>query len=77
MGAALLYFTGNDIFNLQHETVGQQEGHEIESAHAFKDVMRGPGRTKLNEGTVVGGQDEKRIFDILGVPWRPPEHRNC
>jgi len=35
--------------------------------------MRGPKRTKLNKGTVVEGQDEKRIFDILGVPWRPPE----
>jgi len=77
MGAALLYFTGNDIFNRNMRLLASKKGMRLNQHMLFKDVMRGPGRTKLNEGTVVGGQDEKRIFDILGVPWHPPEHRNC
>lgn len=43
----------------------------------YKNVMRGPGRVKLNEGELVEGADEKKIFAALGVPWRPPEQRIC
>jgi DNA polymerase IV len=77
MGAALIYFTGNDIFNRSMRLLASKRGMRLNQHALFKNVMRGPGRTKLNEGTVVEGEDEKRIFDILGVPWRPPEHRNC
>jgi DNA polymerase IV len=41
----------------------------------YKDVMRGPGREKLTDGELVEGADEKKIFEILGVPWREPENR--
>ncbi len=77
MGAALLYFIKNDIFNRSMRLLASKKGMRLNQHALFKDVMRGSGRTKLNEGTAVEDQDEKRIFDILGVPWRPPEHRNC
>ena len=43
----------------------------------YKDVVRGRNREKLNEGTLVEGRSEKKIFEILGVPWRPPTERIC
>jgi DNA polymerase IV len=43
----------------------------------YKDVMRGKGREKITEGELLESASENRIFEILGVPWRPPEHRNC
>jgi DNA polymerase IV len=77
IGAALIYFTGNDIFNRSMRLLASKKGMRLNQHALFKDVMRGPGRAKLNKGTIVEGKDEKRIFDILRVPWRPPEHRNC
>jgi DNA polymerase IV len=43
----------------------------------YKDVFRGKGREKIAEGELLESKSEKKIFDILGVPWRPPEHRNA
>lgn len=43
----------------------------------FKDVLRGSNRERLCQGTLVEGKDEKKIFEALGVPFRPPEHRIC
>jgi DNA polymerase IV len=39
--------------------------------------MRGPGREKLNEGTLIEARDEKKIFEALAVPWIPPNQRIC
>lgn len=75
MGAALIYFTGDDIFNRSIRLLSSKKGLRLNQRGLFKDVMRGPGRVKLNEGTLVEGADEKKIFEYLGVPWRPPEHR--
>lgn len=41
----------------------------------YKDVMRGPGRVKMTEGTLLEGRDEKAIFVALGVPYWRPEQR--
>lgn len=77
IGAALIYFTGNDIFNRSLRLLASTKGMRLNQRGLYKDVMRGKGREKLTEGTLVEGKDEKRIFEILGVPWRPPEHRIC
>lgn len=77
MGAALIYFTGNDIFNRSMRLLAGTKGMRLNQRGLYKDVIRGKGRQKLSEGTLVEGKDEKRIFEVLGVPWRPPEHRNC
>jgi DNA polymerase IV len=43
----------------------------------FKDVIEGKGRVKITEGELVEAHNELMIFEIPGVPYRPPEHRNC
>ncbi|KXG46767.1 DNA polymerase family X [Penicillium griseofulvum] len=76
IGAALIYFTGNDIFNRSMRLLARKKGMCLNQKGLFKDVLRN-GQVKLNEGRLVEGRDERRIFAVLGVPWRPPEHRIC
>lgn len=75
MGAALIYFTGNDIFNRSLRLLASTKGFRLNQRGLYKDVIRGKKWERVTEGTLVEGRDEKRIFEILGVPWRPPEHR--
>ncbi|MCJ1400162.1 hypothetical protein MMC11_003366 [Xylographa trunciseda] len=77
MGAALIYFTGNDIFNRSMRLLASSKGMRLNQRGLFKDVLRGPGRVKVTHGELVEGRSEKKIFQFLGVPWRPPEHRIC
>jgi DNA polymerase IV len=77
MGAALIYFTGNDIFNRSLRLLASKKGMRLNQKGLFKDVMRGTERKKITDGELLEGRDERRIFEILGVPWRPPGHRIC
>ncbi|KAK2742592.1 hypothetical protein FQN57_005218 [Myotisia sp. PD_48] len=77
LGAALIYFTGNDIFNRSLRLLASKKGMCLNQRGLFGDVMRMPGRIKINSGHLLESQDEKRIFELLGVPWRPPHHRIC
>jgi DNA polymerase IV len=77
MGAALIYFTGNDIFNRSIRLLASKKGMRLNQRGLFMEVMRGQGRVKITEGELLEGKDERKIFSILGVPWRPPEHRIC
>ncbi|WYZ42857.1 hypothetical protein EsH8_VI_000556 [Colletotrichum jinshuiense] len=77
IGAALIYFTGNDIFNRSIRLLASRKGMRLNQRGLYKDVMRGPGRAKLTEGELVEGRDEKKIFEILGVKWREPHERWC
>jgi DNA polymerase IV len=77
MGAALIYFTGNDIFNRSIRLLASRKGMRLNQRGLYKDVFRGKGREKIAEGELLESKSEKKIFDILGVPWRPPEHRNA
>ncbi|EAW22824.1 DNA-directed DNA polymerase IV [Aspergillus fischeri NRRL 181] len=77
IGAALIYFTGNDIFNRSMRLLASKKGMRLNQRGLYADVLRGELRKKLSEGRLLDGRDERRIFEILGVPWRPPEHRIC
>jgi len=77
LGAALIYFTGDDIFNRSIRLLSSRKGWRLNQRGLYKDVLRGRGRVKINEGTLIEGADEKKIFALLGVPWRPPEQRIC
>lgn len=70
MGAALIYFTGNDIFNRSMRLLARKKGMRLNQKGLYKDVRRGRRGEKLNEGVLVEGKSEKKIFEILGVPWR-------
>ena len=77
LGAALIYFTGNDIFNRSMRLLASKKGMRLNQRGLYADVMRGERRERVTEGRLLEGQSEERIFEILGVPWRPPEHRKC
>ncbi|KAH7403484.1 hypothetical protein BKA64DRAFT_451570 [Cadophora sp. MPI-SDFR-AT-0126] len=76
-GAALLYFTGDDIFNRSIRLLASKKNMRLNQKGLYKDVLRTFGREKLSQGTLVEGGDERKIFDLLGVPWRPPHERIC
>ncbi|KAF4627901.1 hypothetical protein G7Y89_g10255 [Cudoniella acicularis] len=76
-GAASLYFTGDDIFNRSMRLLSGKKGMRLNQRGLYRDVPRGPRRVKMTQGSLIEGADEKRIFDILQVPWRPPHHRIC
>jgi len=76
-GAALIYFTGNDIFNRSMRLLASKKGMRLNQRGLYREVMRGPSRAKVTEGELVEGRDEKRIFEILGVKWREPWERWC
>jgi DNA polymerase lambda/DNA polymerase IV len=76
-GAALIYFTGNDIFNRSIRLLASKKGMRLNQRGLFRDVIRGPNRVKVTEGELVEGRDEKKIFEILGVKWREPKDRWC
>ena len=77
LGAALIYFTGNDIFNRSLRLLASKKGMRLNQRGLYKDVIRGKNRERATQGTLVEGKDEEKIFELLGVPWRPPHHRIC
>ncbi|KAI2638098.1 hypothetical protein GGS21DRAFT_509771 [Xylaria nigripes] len=64
IGAALIYFTGNDLFNRSIRLLARKKNMKLNHM-----ALSGLG--------VHEGQDEKKIFEILGVKWREPHERWC
>jgi DNA polymerase IV len=85
LGAAMIYFTGNDIFNRSIRLLASKKGMRLNQKGLFTAVparVQGGGVEVANarmilKGTLLEAADEKKIFEHLGVPWRPPEHRVC
>lgn len=77
LGAALIYFTGNDIFNRSLRLLARRKGMRLNQRGLYRDVKRGARGERLNEGVLVEGRSEERIFEALGVPWREPHERIC
>lgn len=77
LGAALIYFTGNDIFNRSMRLLASKKGMRLNQRGLYRDVLRGPDRAKVTEGDLVERRDERSIFEILGVKWREPWERWC
>ncbi|KAM3071395.1 hypothetical protein ACMFMG_008990 [Clarireedia jacksonii] len=75
-GAALLYFTGDDIFNRSMRLLANKKGWSLNQRGLYEGVMRDRWtRKKVTEGTLVEGRSERGIFEKLGVPWREPWER--
>ncbi|KAK7684455.1 hypothetical protein QCA50_012402 [Cerrena zonata] len=76
-GAALLYYTGDDIFNRSMRLKANKMGYSLNQKGLFAGVVRDPqDRTrKLNQGTNIASATEREIFDKLGVPWQEPHER--
>lgn len=77
LGAALLYWTGNDIFNRSMRLLARKKGMRLNQHGLFKDVLRGPNGEKLTKGILIEAHDEQKIFKALGVPYWPPGQRIC
>ncbi|SPN96929.1 related to DNA-directed DNA polymerase lambda [Cephalotrichum gorgonifer] len=77
LGAALLYFTGNDVFNRSMRLLASKKDMRLNQRGLYAGAMRAAGRQKISEGTLVEARDERRIFEALGVKWREPWERWC
>lgn len=70
LGAALIYFTGNDIFNRSMRLLARNKGMRLNQRGLYEG-------SRGCEGTLVESRDERRIFELLGVRWREPRERWC
>ncbi|PHH53053.1 DNA polymerase lambda [Ceratocystis fimbriata CBS 114723] len=77
IGAAMLYFTGNDIFNRSMRLLASKKGMRLNQHGLWKNVIRGPQRKRVTQGELVEAHDERRIFEILKIQWREPHERWC
>ncbi|KAK6064959.1 hypothetical protein SCUP234_12798 [Seiridium cupressi] len=75
-GAALIYFTGNDVFNRSIRLLANKKKMNLSHRGLFRDIVR-VGGVKCNDGVLIEGRDEKKIFEALGVVWREPHQRWC
>ncbi|KAF8498194.1 hypothetical protein F5888DRAFT_229651 [Russula emetica] len=76
-GAALIYFTGDDIFNRSIRLKANKMGYSLNQRGLFADVVRSTGdrSVKTNAGHIIASETEEDIFRILGVPWVEPHER--
>ena len=75
MGAALIYFTGDDVFNRSLRLLAQKKGMKLNQRGLYRRV--GGREQRTTEEDLVEGGSERRIFEILGVSWREPMQRWC
>lgn len=62
-GAALAYFTGSKAHNIRLREMAMKKGMKISEYGIEK------------KGKIIGGAEEEEIYDILGLPFVPPEIR--
>ncbi|KAJ7457053.1 DNA polymerase lambda [Mycena latifolia] len=76
-GAALIYYTGDDIFNRAMRLKANKLNYSLNQRGLFEGVVRDPkDRTKkLNKGNLVASETEEEIFKILDVPFQEPHER--
>ncbi|ESK89489.1 dna polymerase lambda [Moniliophthora roreri MCA 2997] len=76
-GAALLYYTGDDIFNRSMRLKANKMGYSLNQRGLYQGVVRDVrNRTiKTNKGTLLASETEEDIFRILQVPWQEPHER--
>ncbi|CUS20980.1 LAQU0S02e02784g1_1 [Lachancea quebecensis] len=71
LGGAMIYFTGNDDFNKSLRLKAIERGWKL-SNNGLYQVAKIPG----SEDNLLESFSERRILQLLGVPWIPPEQRN-
>lgn len=66
-GAALQYFTGSQVHNVNLRTIAKQQNYKINEYGIFQ--------IKDDKEIKVGGEEEKDIYNTLGLQFIPPEIR--
>jgi len=76
-GAALIYYTGDDIFNRSIRLKANKMGYSLNQRGLFAGVVRSieDRSVKTNAGHIIASETEEDIFQILGVPWLEPHER--
>ncbi|WRT70085.1 uncharacterized protein IL334_007079 [Kwoniella shivajii] len=74
-GAALIYFTGNEVFNRSMRLYARKNGYSLNQRGLYKGVIRGKDGLKQTEGELIASKTEQDIFNMLGLRWRHPHHR--
>ncbi|KLT43747.1 hypothetical protein CC85DRAFT_243627 [Cutaneotrichosporon oleaginosum] len=74
-GGALIYFTGNEVFNRSLRLYARKQGYSLNQRGLFRGVIRDRKGNKTTEGELVASRTEEEIFDVLGIRWRPPHQR--
>ncbi|KAJ7454997.1 DNA polymerase lambda [Mycena galericulata] len=76
-GAALLYYTGDDIFNRAIRYKANRLGYSLNQKGLFAGVVRDPRQrtVKTNTGNVIASETEEEIFRMLDVPFQQPHER--
>nr|XP_031861606.1 uncharacterized protein CI109_002836 [Kwoniella shandongensis]KAA5528678.1 hypothetical protein CI109_002836 [Kwoniella shandongensis] len=69
-GAALIYFTGNEVFNRSLRLYARKLGYSLNQRGLYKGVLRGRDGLKTTEGELIASNTEQDIFDVLGLRWR-------
>lgn len=65
LGAAFIYYTGNDTFNRMLRLRAQRMGMRLNERGLFNRASE----------ELIESSDEKRIFELLKVKWREPTER--
>lgn len=65
LGAAFIYYTGNEMFNRMLRLRAQRMGMHLNERGLFNGASE----------ELLESRDEKRIFELLKVPWREPTDR--
>ena len=65
-GAALQYFTGSKEHNVRLRGLAKSKGMKINEYGVFD---------ANDESKVLAGSDEKSVYQMVGMPWVPPEMR--
>lgn len=75
-GGALVYFTGDDMFNRSMRLLANKKGMSLNQRGLWAGVVRDPkSRIKTCVGTLIASRTERDIFAALGVPWQLPHER--
>ncbi|HEY9723441.1 MAG TPA: DNA polymerase/3'-5' exonuclease PolX [Oscillatoriaceae cyanobacterium] len=64
-GAGLLHFTGSKAHNIALRDRAIAMGYKVNEYGVFR----------MDGGQRIGGATEREVYDILGLPWIPPELR--
>lgn len=64
-GAGLVHFTGSKAHNIALRDRAIARGYKLNEYGVFR----------LDGGQRIGGATEREVYDILGLPWIPPEIR--
>ena len=75
-GAALQYFSGSKAHNVALRTRAVRQGLRMNEWGVFRVPDGADPRTLgKEEGERLAGDSEEGVYDVLGLPWVPPELR--